>query len=213
MNIFEMHIGVRLKVDAIESNKTRDFSSEEIDWYINNAIIQYVKSQYSMLKMEKRDIDSQSVLENLRTIINTQELESAAPPDYIPRGLSGTLPADYFFHVTSKTINQGKFVINRLIGPAMLSDYIETKDNSPVFKEYPIYIENNKSTVIFDALSNAVGKIQMTYIKIPRTVKLMFNNGLYDPETSINCDLPIHTHEEIIELSVQNMLKDSGRLK
>jgi hypothetical protein len=215
MNIFEMHIGVNLGVQKIASHINGDLLPEEIDYYLNNSIEDYIKQQYSFIKNKSEDVKSQYVSENLRTLIKTQDLQSPINYIFIPNAKEFILPNDYKYLISGRIVHDGGKIRNtKTLEPQAIDRYVKTVSNSPLFREFPIFIENNKLIAISD-YTNPFNDviIYITYIKEPIRVKLVLNNGIYQPNNSLNCDLPPHTHQEIVDMTVNKILMDLNRVK
>lgn len=201
MTTAQLHIGVNLGVQKVASNVRDDFLPEEVDYYLNESVKDYIKQQYSEIKTERRDIESQYVNENLRTLITTTELENSPVVDYLPNTVENTLPSDYLYYIFSRTKNDGQWFNNRRLEPKAIKDYVETESNSPQFREFPILIQGNKVLVIGDAVNifSAGPKIVLTYIKEPNKVDFKVR-----PNEELT--LPLHTHTEIVNLAVDKLL-------
>jgi hypothetical protein len=215
MNIFEMHIGVNLGVQKIASHINGDLLPEEIDYYLNNSIDDYIKQQYSIIKNKSEDLKSQYVTENLRTLIKTIDLQNPENYVFIPNSKSFNLPADYKYLISSRIIHDGGKLRNtKLLEPQAIDRYIKTITNQPLFREFPIFIENSKVVVISD-YTNPFNDVifYITYIKEPSKVKLELIDGAYNSATSVNSDLPSHTHQEIVNITVNKILLDLNRTK
>lgn len=200
MNIKSMHIGVKLGVDRVAENKTDGLLPQEIDFYLNEAIELYIKQQYSFIKDETKSMESQYALENLRTLITTVPLNPNGTVDYLINNRITTLPEDYKYYISAR-VKTDTYKNLTLRSSKAIKLYTVTESNSPLFREYPIIIEGNKLIVIApetDPLSIDT-TVSLTYIKEANEVSL--------PE-KVNCNLPTHTHKEIVRLAVGQILTD-----
>jgi hypothetical protein len=199
VNIKRMHIGVQLEVQKIASNLNDDLLPQEIDYYLNESIEDYVEQQYNAIKTESRSIESQYVNDNIRTILTTAEIDSLSAVDYIPNSLRGDLPNDYRYYIFSRTYNGSKWINNRKLESKAIKKYIQTKTNLPIFTEFPLLIEGSKLIVIGDSREDLPdsSKIRLTYVKNPTVVE--FPNS--------DSDLPDHTHKDIIKITAQKILQ------
>jgi hypothetical protein len=215
MNIFEMHIGVNLGVQKIASHINGDLLPEEIDYYLNNSIEEYIKQQYSFIKNKSEDVKSQYVSENLRTLIKTQDLQNPVEYVFIPNSKEFTLPADYKYLISARILHDGGKIRNTLLlEPQGIDRYIKTVSNQPLFREFPIFIENNKLIAIAD-YTNTFSDVllYLTYIINPDKVKLDLITNAYNSAGSTDCNLPSHTHQEIVDITVNKILTDLNRMK
>jgi hypothetical protein len=213
MNIFEMHIGVNLGVQKIASHINGDLLPEEIDYYLNNSITEYVKQQYSLIKNTNRDVQSQYVHENLKNLLTTVELFNSANSAYIPYTRVFLLPNDYKYYISSYSVVDNIRKTNAFVQPQTLHKYIRTDSNFPIFRQNPVYIENNTISLILDG-DYTTNVLMLTYIKESPKVKLGLVNNLYNPNTSTEPNfLPDHTHKEIVDMTIQTILKDLIQFK
>jgi hypothetical protein len=214
MNIFEMHIGVNLGVQKIASHINGDLLPEEIDYYLNNSITEYVKQQYSIIKNINRDVQSQYVHENLRKLLKTVDLEDFTDSDYLPNTKEALLPSDYKYYISSFSFVDSIRKTNAFVQPQTLHKYIRTDSNSPIFRQNPVYIENNKIALILEDIAETV-KIVLTYISVAPKLKLVLNqDGSYNNTNSTQPTfLPDHTHKEIVDMTIQTILKDLTQFK
>lgn len=215
MNIFKMHIGVNLGVQKIASHINGDLLSQEIDYYLNNTITDYIKEQYSLLRDNKGDLQSQYVLDNLQTIIRTQLLEKGQEYVFIPKAKEFQLPLNCEYVVKANVVfDGGKRKECKLIEHSEMDRYVATVTNQPLFRKLPMFIENNKLIIIGDSLDTFDDVIvYITYIRKPAEVKLVTENNLYDESSSVNCDLPDHTHKSIVDNTIAQILEDLTKFK
>lgn len=201
MNATELHIGVNLGVQKVASNINDDFLPQEIDYYLNESVKDYIKQQYSSIKVENRNIESQYVNENLRTLIATAEISPVSVVDYLPNAVQGDIPSDYLYYIFSRTKNDSSWYNNRRLESKGIKNYIETESNSPIFREFPLLIEGDKLTVIGNATEelDTDTTLRLTYIKKPSKVDVVNS-------PSDDLDLPEHTHLEIVNITVDKIL-------
>ena len=202
MLIKEMHIGVNLRVQKIDSNFMDDLLPEEVDYYINDAIESYIKQQYSYLKGEI-SIETQYISENLRTLITTKELNNPSLVDYLTNAVQFEYPEEkpFYYYLTAKVKNNNVFHNTQMISDKQLRDYNTTEYNMPLFRYIPILFTQNNIIVTADRRTNLDEQtlLNLTYIRKPNRVSL---------EDEINCDLPEHTHKEIVKIAANDILND-----
>ena len=202
MNIRQMHIGVNLGVQKIASNLNDDLLPQEIDYFLNESIDDYIKNQYTNLKSERRSKEQEYINENLRTLVITKKLTSLEDYDYLPNSYKKSIPNEYRFFLYARTLVEGKFKNNVKLSQNAAAKLVKTPSNSPLFREIPLFIEGSDIVVMFDSETNIDNsenlEINLTYIKNPNTVDLTKNE---------DCDLPVHTHKEIINIAVSKILQ------
>ncbi len=201
-----MHIGIELGLQKMASSQREDFLPQEKDYYLNESVKDYIKQQYSQIKTQERDLESQYVNENLRTLITTAEISNISVVDYLPNSIKGDTPADYMYYIFSRTKSDDEWFNNRRLELKGIKDYVESESNSPIFREFPLLIQGDELIVIGNATTDLTisDDIYLTYIKNP--IKL---NVISDPDVEL--DLPEHTHDEIVNLTVQKMLAVIGQ--
>lgn len=233
MNIFEMHIGVNLGVQKIASHVNADLLDEEVDYYLNNSINQFIKDQYSLIKNTDRGIPNQYVHENLRQLLHIVILEN-------PTNSNTTIPFSYKFALPEKidaaegvlAVEGYKYYIssyidytvaavetrknNVLVQPQVLQKYIVTESNKPIFRQIPVYIQGKDIYAIGEKETElANSDLTLTYIGQPVQVKLARDgDNKYDSGNSIQPTfLPDHTHKEIVDMTIREILKDLTQFK
>jgi len=201
MTTAQLHVGVNLGVQKVASNVRDDFLPQEMDYYLNESVNDYIKQQYSAIKAEDRNIEGQYVNENLRTLITTAELSNSSVVDYLPNTVESNLPNDYLYYIFSRTKNDGHWFSNRRLEPKAIKDYVESESNSPQFREFPILIQNDKVLVIGDAVNilSENTELVLTYVKEPNEIDFVQR-----PNEQLT--LPLHTHTEIVNLTTDKLL-------
>lgn len=202
MTTQELHIGVNLELQKVASNIRDDFLPEEIDYFLNDAVNQYIKQQYSQIKLREENIQSQFVHENLYTLIKQASLTNPQVGNFT-NSVSFDLPNDYLFYLHSQTAVDTKTFNNKDLEPASVAQHLSTDSNSPIFREFPVLILQDTLTVIGDArtsMTTGNTSVVLTYIKKPAKISLA------DSPTA-ELELPVHSHKEVIEQTVAYMLE------
>lgn len=177
-----------------------EFLPQEIDYFLNEAVKDYIKMQVSSIKNEDRDIQSQFVSENLRTLITTANITGIEEVTYLPNSIRGSLPADYLYYIFSRIYSNNQWKNCRRLEPKGIKDFVETDFNSPIFREYPLMIENDKIIIIGNSIDilSINNQISFTYIKKPNIIN--YNSP------QVDLVLPDHTHNEIVDVAVNKIL-------
>lgn len=208
MNVKQMHTGIRLGVQKMDSAELDDMLPQEIDYYLNKAVERFVNEQYNYLKNEERSLEGHFVNDNLRTIIH-EDLLSVQTAGKYPNAIQADMPSpsgktyrNYIFGRLK--MNDGTVLNLRYIQPKTVKSYIETGDNKPIFREYPILLFANKMYVIGDSRRTLTNQeeIELEYLVNPNTIDITATAGQGD------CDLPAHTHVTIIDLAIQEIIRD-----
>lgn len=214
MNIREMQRNFMIKLRQFVEEP--EIESDDIEYYLNRAQEEYTKEQHFIIKDNYRNqqignIDIQRAVENLRTLIYTNKfdwgvelLNSPSIQNAVYVSLDGGkfTPNTYMYYLRSKLNADANNSLNcKIIDPTVLSKYTKTKYNSPLFREPAILIEGNNLVVIYpvEVFPSQATSFELTYITAPTPVNI---------KAEIDCKLPIHTHNEIVDMAVELKIKD-----
>lgn len=213
MDIREMQRNFMIKLRQFIEEP--EVESDDIEYYLNRAQEEYTKSQHFVIKDNYRNqqlgnIDIQRAVENLRTLINTLKfdynvelVDSPSIDNALYVALNGgKFTNPYMYYLRSRLDADANNSLNcKIIDPTMLSKYTKTKYNSPLFREPAILIEGNNLVVIYpvEIVPSVNTKFELTYITAPTSMSI---------KDSINCGLPIHTHNEIVDMAVELKIAD-----
>lgn len=206
MNVKQMHTGVRLGVQKMDSAEPDDMLPQEIDYYLNKAVERFVNEQYNYLKNEERSLEGHFVNDNLRTIIHEDVLSTVTSNRYPNSVEATTFPSvsgkTYRKYISGRlSIPSDNLKINlRYIQPKGIKSYITTGENKPIYREYPIIITDTLY-VIGDSRRNLTGSenIEIEFLVDPATIDLI---------NEVDCNLPAHTHITIVDMAVQEIIRD-----
>jgi len=217
MNIASMHIEVKLGLDKTAALELPAFEPEEIDIWLNNAIRRFVKTRYSGVNSKNQSFEeTQKRTDDLRTLIDYLErtVVSASASEY-PNGYRWDLPTDgggdpidYWFTLSEECNITVDTVETRVgITESTIDEYRQRIDDP--FSEHklhygkakPLRIFNNNSVELIGTDEYSVTGYHLTYLKVPETVNI---------STGTDCDLPEHTHDEVVKLAVNMMLENIG---
>lgn len=227
MTIAQMHVGVNLGLQRIASHVFEEFLPEEIDTYLNNAITKFVKARLDTYE------ENQKAAEDLRTlIILNHEVDPIGSITVALHGFTAdeiTFPANYYYLISSRSrvaynkdnidltgvaagtirIPVGSYTpyvrLNKLAQKDDLFQLLRDPFNKPTYKT-PLAVLTSTGLRIYSNATYSVIKVYLDYIKAPATVAL----DITDPYTAhVNCDLPEHTHQEIVDICVSLMRVDN----
>jgi hypothetical protein len=218
MNIREMQRNFMIKLRQFVEES--EVESDDIEYYLNRAQDEYAKEQHFIIKDNYRNqqlgnIDIQRAVENLRTLVNTLKFDydvdlfnSPSIDNALFAGLEGSkfttgvTPKPYMYYLRSRLDADANNSLNcKIIDPTMLSKYTKTKYNSPLFREPAILIESNIIVIIYpvEVTPGPDTKFELTYITAPISMSI---------KNLVDCALPIHTHNEIVDMAVELKIKD-----
>lgn len=209
MTVEEMHYDIKMKINKIDSQSYRNLLIPQLDWVLNEAQEIFIKT----IAMP-RNINSIFGFEiNQRTI---DDIRSIVVPDFniVPVNNIVVLPENYMFYIKSTAIitkgdckNKEATVIVR-----QSSDLSEISPfDKPSFEWRTVNIVFNSTGIkIFTDSTFTVDKLSITYIRKPAYIHnaQKFNTGTYLlPGNQLlsgkqDCELPPHTHREIVDIAV-----------
>lgn len=216
MTISEMHTAVKLGLDKSSALDIPSFESEEIDFWLNQAIRDFVKTRYSGVNPKQESFEqTQKRTEDLRSLIGTKSVllnsAGAAKPNSYRGSISNIL--DYWFTLGEEATITVDSVEKRVGVIQCGQDQYRQKIDDP-YSEHILHYGSAKPLRIFygDFIElttdgNYVAKTyHLIYLKEPTEVSL---------SGSTNCDLPEHAHDEIVRMAVNIMLEniEQPRLK
>lgn len=216
MLIGDWHIKFKNDVDKLDTQSYPDLLEEQIDLIFNEVILSFVKTRYGknniykqgFQEIQKRTDDINTLVKNVEIVPN---LISASNPKIYKVNLQDPLPDNnkYMFYLrgqvqTSSSKCAAKYVAPRLVQIDDLDSVLNDPFNKPIITEPVISFEDGGIYIYADS-TFTVNKFKLTYLKMPVKVSIFDN---------ISCDLPEHTHEEIIALAVEKLLEriESPRL-
>jgi hypothetical protein len=193
MTIIQMHTACD---ELMDKPGNPWFNSTQKDFYLNEAIVEFTKERYAQFELnEKRREDLVSLVRKKSFTVPIITLNNINVPSFM---YILALSASY----TDICDNQRSAPVK----PMKWDDYNESQRdpfNVPD-NENPIYLTNNNGTVdIIDikGITNFVSA-DLVYLKLPVTVL----NDETNPTNNVNCDLPLATHNEIVNIAVRKML-------
>lgn len=237
-----MHRGVRLGVQQVDANFLDGLQTEEIDFYLNETIIEFVKDRFSGRTIDGRGFEqSQERTDDLRTLL-TKQAELAAtfvgsPTDgfFIDKA---TLPADYLFMVahSSKieydlsgqtmwpsTIGQSRSLLDG--GSVSPSVSEKTVLNRPVQSDdiYRLLKDPYNTTYYKEPIADINESNINIYTDdkfIVKQVAISYlrqpaevSRDIATPANSVDCDLPGHVHNEIVRRTTRAIIAHLGQFQ
>lgn len=214
MNIKEMHYDFKQKLNKLDSQQYRNLRVPEIDWKINEAYEIFVKSIAEPRINNHLGFETnQRTIDDIRTIvINDKEL--------IPIRIDETsyyveLPENYMFYISANVIMSRKGCEDR-IGRTILRQHDDRFEISPFDNSSFEWEEVNirfyeKGIRIFTDGTFSIKKLKLNYIRkhayIHNAEDFLPSKSYILPSGKLltgtqNCELPEHTHREIVDIAV-----------
>lgn len=217
MTVSEMHTGVDLGVQKVNSNAFDSLIPEEVNYYLNKAQREYIRRQNVYLKKSLNDLSrpdkirSTEAFENLASLLISQVIESTDISDATgfdnAKVISlSNLDNDLFQYAygQAKTSPSSKWRACKPIIPSDIHTYTEAEYNDPIFRTCPLLITGSNVLLFYDSNSQDITDLLLMYIKEPaKMVKDSPSSG----ETDV-CELPVNTHDEVVDIAVSMILGD-----
>lgn len=222
MDIVGMQYDFKQKLNKIDSQQNRNLRIPEIDWKLNEAIDIYIKSiaeprTHSNLGFEKK----QRTIDDIRPLVkNNVEINATRLSDteYFVE-----LPLDYLFYVSSSSIvTKGTCRDKRCRN--ILRQHDDRHEESPFDKSNFEWRETNirfydRGIKIFTDGTFTINKIELNYIRkhayVHNAQGFLPTKQYKLPDGTLltgrqNCELPEHTHREIVDIAVLITTGDLG---
>ena len=203
-----MHIEVKLRLDKSAALELPAYEPEEIDLWLNNAIETYVKTRYSGTNPKNQSFEeTQKRIDDLRTLVESVTVSSVSgtASDY-PNGYRWDLPASGYWFTLSEEANivVGSTETRVGVTECTIDEYRQKVDDP--YSEHklhyntakPLRIFNNNSVELISDGNYTVDDYHLTYLKAPEVGDI----------SGTDCDLPEHTHNEVVKVAVNMMLEN-----
>lgn len=214
MVIRGMHYDAKQKLNKIDSQQYRNLRVPELDWKINEAYEIFVKSiAQPRIKNHLGFETSQRSIDDIRTIVVDDY--SITPSKLDEYTYSVEIPKDYMFYVSAKAVIGKEGCTDRIATciPRQHDDKHELSpfDNSSFeWKEVNIRFYKDGIKVFSDG-TFTIKKIRLDYIRkhayIHNAQDFLPTSSYTLPDGTVltgtqDCELPDHTHREIIDIAV-----------
>lgn len=229
MTIQEMHNRILLRVQKIDSNVHDTILSEEVDEYINHAIVKFIKDRLEPRSNRFRLGFEQSIkrIEDLRTHITTDELDTTEVAQKYFNNIfvdKATIPDDHLFLLSiglkvfynsngiSYTVSSSKrqpdgtqgtdYEVLRTDAKFIQHDDLYAVLDDPFNRPIirrGIFTIDNTNIYSYTNDNFITDKILTTYIRQPVEVSLSGDT---------DCDLSEGVHDEIVDLTAKLILSD-----
>jgi len=217
MTTLQMHTAFRLELDKVNSLQYPDFTSIEIDHWLNRAIREFVKTRYSGMNPKKEGFEqTQKRIDDLRTLVREVTVpctttESIKSNGYIlVDGFNNTefLTDPYWLSLGEEVELMLPGAVSAIVTgvtEVTADEYRAELDNpySSYILHYnqakPLRLFYNNTIEFITDGTYTISNAKIRYIKAPLTVS-------YSP--AVNTDLPEHTHDEIVSLAVRLALEN-----
>jgi len=186
MTVAEMHI---LCDEILDKSNAPWFNAIQKDIYLNLAQEEYVETRYKEFEVnEKRR-------KELISLIRRSDFNNISVINL------SNIPDLYYILSIIAEINDCGNLIKKSVKPVQHDDFGKSQEDpfNRNDNENPGYLEiNNGTSNLVEILSEDVpNKVSMVWLKIPRKIDL---------STNTDCELPVITHKEIVDIAVRKMM-------
>ena len=215
MTISEMHLAFKLELDKTSALELPSFEPEEIDFWLNAAITRFVKTRYTGSDKGVGFEGNMKRMEDLRSLITE---------DILLPAMAGTMRSNSWIYDTSPFSGERWFILGEEVDIEYVKlgeTNISTKRQGITecttltyrahiddpYSEHILHYEEAKPLrLIYGECVELITdgnyeptKYYIRYLNRPAVVSL---TGLAD------CNLPIHTHDEIVVLATNMVLEN-----
>ena len=214
MNIKEMHYDFKVKINKLDSQQYRNIKVPEIDWKINEAIEIFKKIVAEPKYATKLGFEtSQRTIDDIRTVVvNGKQLTKIAKSINFD---IYELPIDYQYYVGAESIEMSKSGCSVFSEKVFVRQHDDNFQSSAYDKSSFLWRELNirffeEGIKVFTNNEFTTDKFLLNYIResVPVNNSESFVGGQYinlagvTLSTNVDCDLPKHTHSEIVDIAV-----------
>jgi hypothetical protein len=218
MTISQMHLSFDRVADIVATLGYPGLEAEEKDFFINRSIERFCKTRYSGNNVKGEGFgQSQKRIEDLRTILRRNpvsnnvllQLSTTEWLYTLPTGVGVGVDHKYWLMVSANVVidkdecgvaHAGRTIKAKQITHDQKEEYLDDPFHKPDYNEALILFEGN-FVYIYTNGDYDVLEFNMTYLTYPAVVSL---------STPTNCDLPDHTHQEIVDDAVRLYVGNVG---
>ena len=222
MTIEELHYDFDLKLNKVSSNQRLNFNAAEKDWFINSALMQFIKTRISGNNPLKQGFEeNQKRMDDLSRI----HIKSSDQPELVLNAenqkIEKVCGRDVYVNYISVSSLVYKYLYLTRIqlkkNGSLLDTFVSQTDDIQYHLRNPFSINKKNSIVsigkdkIYVYSLFPIDSILIEYLKYPDLVNLgnyTYIDGLIKPKKTI--ELSDHTHNEIIDLAVEQAMASIG---
>lgn len=211
MDISQAHLAFKIKLDKTSSLEYPSFTSEEIDFWLNDAIITFVKQRAQGITLDKSGVEeNQKRIDDLRSLIVLDSSLKSNLNTYYENSKCFDLPDDYFRYLGDQVTISGTSITEHRVGttPATTDifniKYLEDPYSKHILHHQtakPLRMLRDDEIVYVTDGNYVINDCYLSYIKKPVEVNLATN-------TSSDLPLPENVHDEIINIAVRKVLEN-----
>lgn len=238
MTIREMQYTFGIQLNQF--NTALQLESDDIEYWLNKSQEEFVKTRFNGINRERAAFEqTQQRIDDLRVLIEpNKDISTIYTREFTLDGFyvdSAILPNNYMFLLNQKSIcNYNcrgiEFNVDSITSPEQRAVYkrIPKNDESIVTTQSnrysqtqtihtllsdpfnttkvtsPLTVVHGNRIDVYTDKTFIVDKVIIDYLRLPRKMNIKDN---------VSCELPEHTHKEIIQLAVDLFLQNTRELK
>jgi hypothetical protein len=224
MTLSDFHIEFKIALDKIDSSAYPDILPEEIDYFLNEAQERFIKTRYGINNIYKEGFEEiQKRTDDLKNLVvtNYASVTAVGTETNTYRINLSSLFSDeaHTTPITTETYQHYLRGRARVVKTGCATKYVSVKPfrqdeieriikdpfNKPTVTEPVIYFERSNIYAVTDG-TFTIDKFKVTYLKRATTIR---RGTVYaTPTTDVLCELPDHTHKEIVQIAVNIALEN-----
>lgn len=208
MVVENLHIAFDIEMDKTMDYEYPYISPEQKDYWLCKAQDRFVKHKAFGNNLFKSTFEeTQKRIDDLRTIVKK---ESIVPVNTSLLAVT-QLPSDYqylFRHqcTTSSTLGGNTIVAGLQVKNDEIGTIKKNPFEKPVQSEPIYYLEGN--TIVYELVDSSFTIINTTITYIKKYRPIRYGVAYTSPLTNSECELPEHTHSEIVDIAVSMVLEN-----
>lgn len=218
MNIVEMHYDYDVKIDKVASSGKLNFTRPEKDWLLNRAAEMFVKQRYGLNNPHRTGFEGiQKRTDDLKSLVIKYPLQPALTPTMHDENTYevplNQLEYPYWFLVRgtvqvvfSDCVQDAslKFIQHDDLNYALQDPFNNSSREEVLFNFGRSSSNPNVDAIYIYPGDMSIGNVYLEYVKQPAKMNYggyVYIDGVTYPAQ--DCDLPEHTHAEIVDIAVQ----------
>lgn len=228
MTVAEMHYDFKRKFNKLDSLSQRDFLVPEIDWMLNEAQLVFVKQRYGRSNSKRVGFEVlQKRIDDLRVLVIKNRVMPLAATGAIDANefaveINSTTAPDYLFALRVRVRTQldgcdAVLLKGYQVEHDDLTDVLHDEFYAPsyLWREVPVVfggaVDGTSSIFTYGDGTFTPSDIVLDYLRYPKRIGNPdgfrdgdgYNTADGTPAVQQDCELPDHTHTEIVDIAVK----------
>lgn len=223
MDVGTMHIEFRLTLDKLDSSAYPGIMVEQVDYFLNEAQNRFIKTRYGRNNVYKSGFEEiQKRTEDLTTLVKVNYC-TVTPYIYYENAYKVSLSnmfldeakltpstSKYMFFVRGESQNVLSDTCKKYLGVRLTNhDDMTLMLNDPFkrpYKQEAVALFEDGNIIVLTDGTFSIGNFRVSFIKKP--VEITYGVNYPSPVANVDCELPEHTHKEIVALAAQIALEN-----